>query len=67
MKKVYVTYNDGGIIKKGELSEERLSALKNSGTITEVQTYPNKQLMEQTYGNLLCPGGNCNNKNLLIG
>lgn len=37
MKKFYVTYIDNGIVKKGELSEERLSKLQSSGTITEVQ------------------------------
>ena len=66
MKKLYVTYVDNGIVKKGELSEERFHALQASGKITEVQVHSNKSLMEKKFGELLCPGGKCDNRNFLL-
>jgi hypothetical protein len=67
MKSVFVTYVDNGVIKKGRLSEEKLAQLQSSQSISEVQTYANERLMEQTYGQLLCSGGNCDNRNFLMG
>ncbi len=67
MKTIYVTYNENGIIKKGKLSEERFTQLQKNGMISEVQTYSNERLMEQSYGNLLCHDGRCDNRNILNG
>lgn len=67
MKTIYVTYNENGVIKKGKLSEDRFAQLQNSGKISEVQTYSNERLMEQSYGQLLCHDGRCDNRNFLMG
>lgn len=67
MKTLYVTYNENGTIKKGKLSEDKFAKLQQGGKISEVQVYDNERLMEQNYGQLLCPGGNCQNKNFLMG
>ena len=66
MRKIYVTYVSGGIAKKAELSEERLNALKNSGTITEIQIHQSASLMEKKYGELLCSDGKCDNRSRLL-
>ena len=65
MKKIFVIYKENGILKKGELSEDRFNNLNKLSSISEVQTYQNKTLMEQNFGTLL--SSNTKTSNLLLG
>jgi hypothetical protein len=64
MKKKFVTYTQGGTVKKAVLDENLYKQYSKNPTITNLTVHTNETLMERYYAEQL---GVSNGKNFLLG
>lgn len=67
MKKLYVTYNQNGVVKKAVIDESRYNSLRRSTDVSNLVVYPNELIMENNYNNLSCSDGSCSGRSILNG
>jgi len=65
MKKIFVTYLEGNVLKKAVLDESKYNDLTKKSNISEIIMYANEQLMEQHYSQKT--NGTDTNKKVLHG